>query len=279
MSQLSLKEFVALKDYVFRKIKISTSAPIEQLVDSPEKIPIFITLKAFQATKILFPNVSVTDYKMHESPDELRSRGVHYASIFTVPESNHPLVAFALQKDTHIYLVRPYGRGEGHVDINTFEQFADKRFLNEMSAIEYYALFLLFEESMRSRKKEIITSDKFSLIDCNNIKQCRLKMNEIARSKLTPAEKTKAYDYYNKFYKKKATTFLAKYFTLLEQQNYAEAFNFLRGKNSSYFGRQRLDTFFIDSKDIIGHLQIFITIYQFMYSIIDRYLEAHKLGI
>jgi hypothetical protein len=277
MSQLTTKEFITLKDYVFRKIKISTGIPIEQLVDSPEKIPIFITLKAVQATKILFPNVSITDYKMHEVPTELSSRGVHYSSIFTTPEANHPLVTFAQQKDTHIYLVRPYGRAEGHVDLSIFEQFAERRFLKEMNDVEYYALFLLFEESMRARKKEIITSDKYSLIDCNNIKQCRLKMNEIARSKLSSAEKTTAYDYYNKYYIKKASVFLSKYFTLLEQQNYTEAYNFLKGKNSSYFGKQRLDTFFINSKDIIGHLQIFITIYQFMYTIIDRYLESHKL--
>jgi hypothetical protein len=273
---MNIKEFIKLKDYVFRKIKISTGAPIEKLVASPDKIPVFITLKAVQAIKILFPNVTVSNYKFHESPAELRPRGVHFASVFTVPESNHPLVVFAMQKDTHIYIVRPYGRAEGHVDINTFESFADRRYLNEMSTIEYYALFLLFEESMRIRKQEIIISDRYSLIDCNNIKQCRLKFDQITKANMSAAEKKKAYDYYNEYYKKKAVVFLLKYFTLLEQQNYKEAFNFLRGKNSDYFGKQRLDTFFIDSKGIVGHLQIFITIYQFMYSIIDRYLESHK---
>ncbi len=273
---MNIKEFQKLKDYVFRKIKISTGTPIEKLVDSPDKIPIFITLKAVQAIKILFPNVTVNDYKFHDAPAELRPRGVHFASIFTVPEANHPLVAFAMQKDTNIYIVRPYGRAEGHVDINEFESFADRRYLNEMNTIEYYALFLLFEESMRIRKKEIIVSDRYSLIDCNNIKQCRLKFDQIAKANMTAAEKRKAYDYYNEYYKKKAVAFLLKYFTLLEQQNYAEAFNFLRGKNSEYFGKQRLDTFFIDSKGIVGHLQIFITIYQFMYALIDRYLESHK---
>lgn len=276
---MNFNEFANLKNYVFRKIKISIDTPIEQLVDTPEKIPVFMTLKAIQAVKILFPNVTVSDYKFHGSPAELKTRGVHFASIFTIPETNHPLITFALQKDTNIYLVRPYGRAEGHVDLNMFERFADSRFIQEMSSIEYYALFLLFEESMRIRKKEIIGSDKYSLIDCNNIKQCRLKFDQITRSKLSHVDKTKAYTHYGNYYKKKAITFLLKYFTLLEQQNYDEAFNFLRGKHSNYFGKQRLDTFFIDSKGIIGHLQIFIAIYQFMYSIIDRYLEAHKLGI
>lgn len=276
---MNTKEFIKLKDYVFRKIKISTGTPIEHLVDYPDKIPIFITLKAIQAIKILFPNVTVNDYKFHEAPAELRTRGVHFASIFTVPEANHPLVAFALQKDTNIYIVRPYGRAEGHVDINVFEEFAEARFLDEMSSIEYYALFLLFEESMRIRKKEIIISDRYSLIDCNNIKQCRLKFDQIAKANMTTDEKKKAYEYYREYYKKKAVSFLLKYFTLLEEQKYNEAYNFLRGKNSEYFGKQRLDTFFIDSKGIIGHLQIFITIYQFMYALIDRYLEAHKRGI
>lgn len=273
---MNIKDFQKLKDYVFRKIKISTGTPIEKLVDSPDKIPIFITLKAIQAIKILFPNVTVSDYKFHESPAELRPRGVHFTSIFTVPETNHPLVAFALQKDINIYIVRPYGLAEGHVDINQFELFAEARYLNEMSTIEYYALFLLFEESMRIRKKEIIVSDRYSLIDCNNIKQCRLKFIQIANSNMTSTEKTKLYTYYNEYYKKKAVVFLLKYFTLLEQRQYTDAFNFLRGKNSDYFGKQRLDTFFIDSKGIVGHLQIFITIYQFMYSIIDRYLESRK---
>ena len=73
------------------------------------------------------------------------------------------------------------------------------------------------------------------------------------------------------YYEEKAIKFLQKYFTLLESRDYIEAFLFLKGKNSKYFGRQRLDTFFVDTKGIIGHLEIFVSIYEIMHDIIDRY--------
>ena len=52
------------------------------------------------------------------------------------------------------------------------------------------------------------------------------------------------------------------------------AYNFLKVKKGKYFNKQRLDTFFINSKKLIGHLQILIEIYQFVFIMVDRYKES-----
>ena len=273
-------EFKKIKEHAIKKIKVSTTQPIIHLADTYDKAKAFITLKAIQAIKILFPNLDIIDFKFHDAPKELKPRGVLFTSVYTRPENNHPFIIFAMLRDTNIYLVRPFGRNDGQIDLNVYETFADPRFIDQMSSIEYYALYLLFAESSRIRKYEMLHSRQHSLIECFNIKQCRKKYDEIMKSKSSKTEKSALIQKYNTYYIQKAVVFLTKYFDLLESKNYKEAYDFLRGgTNNKYFGKQRLDTFFINSKNIIGHLQIFISIYEFMYSMIDRYTDAHKRGI
>ena len=69
------------------------------------------------------------------------------------------------------------------------------------------------------------------------------------------------------FYLQKAIEFIKTFFILLDNQNYDEAYEFLKGDSGKYFGKQRLNTFFKNTKSIIGHLEIFISLYQlFFYS-------------
>jgi cystathionine beta-synthase len=64
---------------------------------------------------------------------------------------------------------------------------------------------------------------------------------------------------------------LKKYFDMLENKDYEEAKLFLKGGGtranykSKYFGKVRLNTFFKNTKNIIGHLEIFILMYQLLH--------------
>ena len=269
----SASEFQHIKASVFKQIKISTGPSIYSMVNrNQEKLEPFITLKAIQALKLLYPELDVADYKYHEVPKSLRARGYYMASIYTKPEINHPFIVFALADDKYITLVRPFGKSRSQVSINDYAVFTESKFQHEMRRVEYYALFLLFAESAGIRKRELIDSDQYSLLKCINIKQCQQKYKEIsARRTGTPEFKIQELKRWKVYYEEKAIKFLQKYFTLLESRDYIEAFLFLKGKNSKYFGRQRLDTFFVDTKGIIGHLEIFVSIYEIMHDIIDRY--------
>ena len=126
---------------------------------------------------------------------------------------------------------------------------------------------------MRQRKKELLHSDKYSVFKCNNIKLCRVKMREINNMRTSKEEKKQEMEKWQRFYLAKSTRFIQKYFDLLEDENYNEAFAFLRitTPGNKYFHKQRLDTFYVNSNKMIGHLQIFIDIYQFIYKMIERY--------
>jgi hypothetical protein len=64
---------------------------------------------------------------------------------------------------------------------------------------------------------------------------------------------------------------------MLEKADYNEAYLFLKGKSSKYYKKQRLNTFFAKTKKIVGHLEIFITIYEMLFKCIERYEEVKKL--
>jgi hypothetical protein len=58
------------------------------------------------------------------------------------------------------------------------------------------------------------------------------------------------------------------YFTLLEQKNYSDAYDFLKGgksKINKYYGKKRLNTFFKNNKSIMGHLEVFISLYELLH--------------
>lgn len=269
----STSEFRHIKSDIFKQVKLSTGPSIYSMVNRiQDKIEPFITLKAIQTLKLLYPELDVVDYKYHEVPKSLQTQGYYMASIYTKPEINHPFIVFALADDKYITLLRPFGKSRSQVSINDYVVFTEPKFQSEMSRAEYYALFLLFAESVGIRKRELIDSDQYSLLKCINIKQCQQKYKEISTRRTgTPESKIEELKRWKVYYEEKAIKFLQKYFTLLESRDYIEAFLFLKGKNSKYFGRQRLDTFFVDTKGIIGHLEIFVSIYEIMHDIIDRF--------
>jgi hypothetical protein len=78
---------------------------------------------------------------------------------------------------------------------------------------------------------------------------------------------------YNEFYVNKAVDLLQKYFNLLDEKEYDEAFLFLKGKTSKYYHKERLNTFFKNNKSIVGHLEIFTTIYKLFHDVRMKLLK------
>jgi hypothetical protein len=209
-------------------------------------------------------DLDITDYKTHPSwsPEWI------YISLVSRQSANHPWVAACNIYSGYFEVYRPFGRDPGQISIEQFNVIlANTRF----NKAQYYGFYILFSENMRVRKEEMFFSSRHSLLRCENIKQCLLKKKEIAKSRLSPAAKAAEMAKYQAFYEKKCVTFLQKYFDLLDTRNYDEAFAFLRMKHGKYYGKQRLDTFFVSTGEIIGHLQIFIEIYKLIYTVIDRF--------
>jgi hypothetical protein len=200
-----------------------------------------------------------------------------------------------------------YGKEKkmGQHQLDDFETILNIKHKDLLSREEYYALFLLFADSIQTRKMEMITHDRFSLLNCSNIKQCVATTNKIKRDAGIVVKRTKkrgrgANKGYGKrsvnssvtkeiqakelYYKKKAIVVLEKFFKMLDNADFAEAYKFLkvervkgkggRGKGrvvrGDYYGKERLDTFFKSNRKLIGHLQIFIDLYQFTHLIISR---------
>ena len=197
---------------------------------------------------------------------------VHNCQIFTLPQylpryifvlintktnTNHPYLLFFNLDDIYITFLIPFGGDFKQADNITY--WAS---LNEANKIELTAIYILLEKTIYIRKLGIIESRQFSLINCSNISNCIKKMREIDNMRIGVGEKQELRARYSEYYLHKAIDFLKYYFSLLENKNFDEAELFLKGGDSKHFGKQRLNTFFKNTKSIIGHLEIFISIYK-----------------
>jgi len=218
---------------------------------------------AIQAIKSV-SNYDISSLKVHPS----WTAEWIYISLVSPQSINHPWVAACNIYSTYFEIYRPFGKDRSQISIEQFNTIlASTRFTKS----QYYGFYVLFSENMRVRKEEMFFSSRHSLLRCDNIKQCLLKKKEIAKSRMGAAAKAAEMAKYQAFYEKKCVTFIQKYFAMLDARDYDEAFAFLRMKHGKYYGKQRLDTFFVSTGEIIGHLQIFIEIYKLIYTVIDRF--------
>ena len=192
-----------------------------------------------------------------------------FTVIYTKTNANHPYLLFYNLNDTTITFVLPYGGEYNQIDKITYYNA-----ILEANMVEATAILILLEKTIFIRKYTIIESNQFSLINCNNISNCVKKMNEIDKMNLSSESKNKLKIQYNDFYLHKALDFLKYYFTLLENNNLYDAQLFLKvdknknNNNKKYYKykKQRLDTFFNNTKQIIGHLEIFISLYELFHT-------------
>ena len=165
--------------------------------------------------------------------------------IITKTNLNHPYMMFLNMDDVYIMFLIPFGRERKQADINAYYNS-----INNASNIEKMAIYLLIEKTIIIRKKGIIESNQFSLIQCSNISNCIRRYHEIDKMHINNNEKIKLKEKAREFYLNKAIEFIKTFFILLDNKNYDEAYNFLKGNDTNYFGKQRLNTFFKNTKSI-----------------------------
>jgi len=209
---------------------------------------------AVQIMKYHNPILANKKIKMKTHP---KNPQLLYLIISTSPNINHPYVFFADMKTNILNMLIPFGIEQ--------KQAPMKEIINIIpicSIMEKYALYLSILESIDLRKKAMLESDQYNLLKCSNISNCMRKFNEIKNMKISKNEKSELMKKYQKYYYEKAIKFLRIYFEYLTNNNYKEARDFLRGDSGQYFGRERLNTFFKNTKSLIGHLEIFIPLYE-----------------
>ena len=91
---------------------------------------------------------------------------------------------------------------------------------------------------------------------------CVRKTSEIYQMNISNKEKQDLLSEANLFYVDKGIKLISKYFSLLDDKEYNEAFLFLKGDKGKYFNKTRMNTFFRNNKQIVGHLQVFINLYK-----------------
>lgn len=188
-----------------------------------------------------------------------------FATIYTKTSTNHPYLLFFNLDDIYITFLIPFGGDYKQADMRTYNNA-----ISESNLVELTAILVLLEKTIYIRKVGIVESKQFSLVNCSNISNCIKKMHEIDKMQISSTEKQLLKKKYNDYYLFKAIEFLKYYFNLLDARNFSEANLFLKGGDSKHFGKQRLNTFFKNNKTIIGHLEIFISLYELYYITKDK---------
>ena len=195
-----------------------------------------------------------------------------YLVFITKTNTNHPYLLYVNLDDNTLNFLLPNGKEQKQADIEDYMETIPNCNMPDLSAI-----YILLEKTIYIRKYAILNL-RFNLLDCENISNCVKKMRDIDKMKISSNKKMELKTKYNAYYLDKALNILKKYFDILESKEYKEAFLFLKNNNnnkykSKYFGKERLDTFFKNTKNIIGHLEIFIIMYQLLHQARMRLLN------
>ena len=179
--------------------------------------------------------------------------------IFTKTNVNHPYLLYVNMDDDILNFLITSGREDIHADLSDYATAITSGTKPEITAIR-----VLVESTIYVRKVGILTS-QFKILKCENIANCVKKINEIDKENITEVKKKEMKHKYSEYYLNKAVELLKHYFEILDTKDYYEAYSFLKGGNGSYFGKERLNTFFKNNQSIIGHLEIFIPMYQLLH--------------
>lgn len=218
------------------------------------KLKIYMTSRANQFITSHNKFLAFKEYEIYKSsvlPNYI------YAIVITKTNINHPYMMFLDINSNIITFLIPFGKDYKQADMDLY-----KDAIHECNSAELEAIYLLLDKTIYIRKKIILDSRQFSLLDCSNISNCQKKMHEIDKMPLANMEKQELKARYNDSYLHKALDFLKYYFDLLGSRQYDEAWEFLKGNNGKYAGKQRLNTFFKNSRNIIGHLEIFVSLHE-----------------
>ena len=195
---------------------------------------------------------------------------------YTISHVNHPYLIFFNLDSKNINVLIPIGKEYKQANtqdyiniINSITITKSKTVSNQNNIALLSAIYILLDNTIQTRKHGIIYS-KFSILICDNMTLCINKITEISRMKMLESEKQNLYIQTQEYYIKLGIELLQKYFYLLEKKNYSEAYDLLQGgknKFSPYYGKTRLNTFFKNNKMVIGHLEVFISLYELLHMV------------
>jgi hypothetical protein len=230
--------------------------------DFLSKLRIYMTSRANQFITLHNKFLAFKEYEIYKSsilPNYI------YAIIITKTNVNHPYMMFLDINSSVITFLIPFGKDYKQADLDIYQAA-----IPECSVAELEAVYLLLDKTIYIRKKGILDSRQFSLLDCSNISNCQKKIHEIDKMQVGHAEKQDLKARYVNAYLDKALDFLKYYFDLLNGKEYDDAWEFLKGTKGKYKGRQRLNTFFKNTRSIIGHLEIFVSLYEIFHMARER---------
>lgn len=187
---------------------------------------------------------------------------VIYFTVYTLPDRNHPIIGYVSRSNStnEIILIRPVGKKRHHLDSELLNILLDTEIKkSKLNNLELYGLYLLIIKSIIIRKKELLISDEYSLLNCFNIKGC-----------ITEYKKTKNKDVILKKYQDKVKILLLNYFNHLENSNYDLAYKIL---GDSKYSNSEVNLILRKKKKIRGHLEIFISLYQLIDKIKSLYIK------
>lgn len=243
-----------------------------------DKIKVYLNQKASQIIKYHNPYVDFNINNINTKNIIISIPylpGYIFMLAYTITHSNHPYIIYFDMNDKVINVLIPIGKEYQQADtqyyisvINSIQIHSHKQTqLQKNNVALLTAIFLLIENTINTRKYGIQYS-QFSILTCENMTLCYNKIYDITQMKLNETEKQKLYKQTQEYYIKIGMELLNHYFTLLEQKNYSDAYDFLKGGKkqfNKYYGKSRLDTFFKNNKSIMGHLEVFISLYELLH--------------
>ena len=193
---------------------------------------------------------------------------------YTKPAVNHPYIIYSNVYTPYITIIIPIGGDYAQCNFKDIYNILDNE--NNFENADYLGLYVLLQKTIIIRKDNILIDDRYSILKCDNMTNCKKKisaLNNDPEFNYNINVLTREIEFYKQYYRDKGIKLLTMYFNALEAGYFKDAFDFLKGgtKSSNYFGRERLNTFFKDTTVIIGHLQIFIPLYELLLEVGSKF--------
>ena len=207
----------------------------------------------------IFPDLTCSHDKNESSINYPR----FYIAIYTKPLNNHPFLIYGNLNQKTYHIVVPIGNKAGHLEIDSINNIA-----HHLKKEENYACRVLLNKTIIIRQKSILQNREYSLFKCGNIKECQKQIKLINRKRLSEKEKEKQIKRLEASFHNQASTMIKHYFKLLEMGKFQEAMEFLKGGKYTYY-HNNLQNYFIKDRNLLGHLQIFISLYKMVKHLIS----------
>ena len=200
----------------------------------------------------LYPNL-----KCDHSKDESSIKYPRfYIAIYTKPLNNHPFLLFGNINNKSYNIMVPIGNKAGHLQIDTINNIA-----HHFNKEENFACQILLNKSIIMRQKSILKNPEFSLFKCSNIALCQQEIKQLNFKSKSKKKKENEIKQIEAKYLNQSSIMIQHYFKLLKMGSFEKAKQFLRGGRYTFY-QQTLKDFFKKDKSLLGHLEIFISLYK-----------------